>query len=325
MDATTEFLISPKETSCRLDLYLKKRFPMLSRSRLQGLIKRAGITVNGRSVKPSYRLRPEDRVRLDLPTYEPPKIQPQTIPLEVVYEDDSILLINKPAGMVVHPAPGHYEGTLVNALLARDPKIFKSSDGEDRPGIVHRLDKDTSGLLVVAKTESAHQVLARQFKAHTIHRIYLALALGILKPAKGRIDLAIGRDRWERKKISMRTTRPKEAVTEYRAIERFKFASLLEIKPLTGRTHQIRVHLASIKHPILGDAVYGGRKAARLGEHLIPRQMLHAHTLGFLHPVTRQPMEFSAPMPPDMEAVLTGLRRASETAQSNQQTPLPPL
>jgi len=316
MSALTEFLISPKEAPCRLDLYLKKRFPTLSRSRLQRLIKKAGITVNDRPVKPGYRLRPEDRVRLDLPTYESPKIQPQSIPLEVVYEDSSVLLINKPAGMVVHPAPGHYEGTLVNALLARDPKIFRSSSGEERPGIVHRLDKDTSGLLVVAKTEPAHQALARQFKAHTIHRVYLALALGVLKLGKGRIELAIGRDRWERKKISIRTTRPKEAVTEYRVIERFKSASLLEIKPLTGRTHQIRVHLAYIKHPVLGDAVYGSRKTARLGEILAPRQMLHARILGFIHPVTGQPMEFSAPLPPDMEAVLAGLRKTSEMAAS---------
>ena len=311
MSPLTEFLISSKEASSRLDHYLKKRFPTLSRSRLQGLIKQAGVTVNDRPVKPGYRLRPEDRVRLDLPTYEPRKIRPEAIPLDVVYEDDSVLIIHKPAGMVVHPAPGHYEGTLVNALLARDPKIFKTSSGEDRPGIVHRLDKDTSGLLVVAKSEAAHQALARQFKRHTIHRIYLALALGIVRPGKGRIELAIGRDRWERKKISIRTTRPKDAVTEYRVMERFTAASLLEIRPLTGRTHQIRVHLASIKHPVLGDAVYGGRKVARLGEMEIPRQMLHARTLGFLHPETGQPMEFSAPMPPDMAAVLAYLREPS--------------
>src|SRR3990172_8875591 len=304
MSPLTEFLISSKEASSRLDHYLKKRFPSLSRSPLQGLIKQAGVTVNDRPVKPGYRLRPEDRVRLDLPTYEPRKIRPEAIPLDVVYEDDSVLIIHKPAGMVVHPAPGHYEGTLVNALLARDPKIFKTSSGEDRPGIVHRLDKDTSGLLVVAKSEAAHQALARQFKRHTIHRIYLALALGIVRPGKGRIELAIGRDRWERKKISIRTTRPKDAVTEYRVMERFTAAPHLEIRPLTGRTHQIRVHLASIKHPVLGDAVYGGRKVARLGEMEIPRQMLHARTLGFLHPETGQPMEFSAPMPPDMAAVL---------------------
>jgi len=311
MSPLIEFLVSSKEASCRLDHYLKKRFPTLSRSRLQTLIKKAEITVNDRPVKPSYRLRSEDQVRLHIPSYEPPKIQPQAIPLDVIYEDDFVLLINKPAGMVVHPAPGHYEGTLVNALLARDPKIFKSSAGEDRPGIVHRLDKDTSGLLVVAKTESVHQALARQFKAHTIQRIYLALVLGILKPATGRIELAIGRDRWERKKISMRTTRPKEAVTEYRVIESLQAASLLEIRPLTGRTHQIRVHLASIKHPVLGDAVYGSRKAMRLGNLLTSRQMLHARTLGFIHPATRQLMEFSAPLPDDFESVLTYLRKSS--------------
>jgi 23S rRNA pseudouridine1911/1915/1917 synthase len=311
MSPVTEFLVSSKEASSRLDHYLKKRFPTLSRSRLQTLIKKAEIMVNDRPVKPSYRLRPEDQVRLDIPAYEPPKIEPQAIPLDIVYEDDSVLMINKPAGMVVHPAPGHYEGTLVNALMARDPKVFKTSAGEDRPGIVHRLDKDTSGLLVVAKSESVHQALARQFKAHTIHRIYLALALGVLKPGKGRIELAIGRDRWERKKISMRTTRPKEAVTEYRVIERLQVASLLEIRPLTGRTHQIRVHLASIKHPVLGDAVYGSRNATRLGDFSISRQMLHARTLGFIHPGTRQPMEFSAPLPQDFESVLAYLRKVS--------------
>jgi 23S rRNA pseudouridine1911/1915/1917 synthase len=309
MTEVTEFLVSQKEASGRLDHYLKKRFPTLSRSRLQALIKDAVITVNYRPVKPGYRLRPEDQIRLDIPSYESPKILAQAIPLDVVYEDDSVLMVNKPAGMVVHPAPGHYEGTLVNALLARDPNIFKSSAGMERPGIVHRLDKDTSGLLVVAKNASAHQALARQFKAHTIHRIYLTLVLGILKPAKGRIELAIGRDRWERKKISMRTTRPKAAVTEYRVIEPLRVGSLLEIKPLTGRTHQIRVHLASIKHPVLGDAVYGSRKAVRLGDFSIPRQMLHARTLGFTHPATHQQMEFAAPLPDDFEAVLAYLRK----------------
>jgi 23S rRNA pseudouridine1911/1915/1917 synthase len=311
MSAATELRVSQKEASSRLDHYLKKRFPTLSRSRLQALIKDAVIRVNDRPVKPGYRLRPEDQIRLDIPSYEPPKILPQEIPLDVIYEDDSVLMVNKPAGMVVHPAPGHYEGTLVNALLARDPKIFKSSVGMDRPGIVHRLDKDTSGLLVVAKSASAHQALARQFKAHTIHRIYLTLTLGVLKPARGRIELAIGRDRWERKKISMRTTRPKEAVTEYRVIEPLRTASLLEIKPLTGRTHQIRVHLASVKHPVLGDAVYGSRKAVCLGSLSIPRQMLHARTLGFIHPATRQQVEFTAPLPEDFEAVLAYLRKAS--------------
>jgi len=232
---------------------------------------------------------------------------PELIPLDVIHEDPSLIVLNKQAGLVMHPAPGHYTGTLVNALLAHC-RDLSGIGGRERPGLVHRLDKDTSGVIVVAKTDAAHRFLSQQFKSHSIQRQYRAIVVGRLSKKSGTIDLPIGRDRWERKKISHRTLRPREARTVYRAIERFDRATLVEIYPQTGRTHQIRVHFASIGHPVLGDRTYGGRQAV-LASVPADRQMLHAVRLGFTHPDSGRIIEFSALPPSDFDQALAALRR----------------
>jgi 23S rRNA pseudouridine1911/1915/1917 synthase len=290
----------------RVDLYLIQRGVALSRSRVQKLIEEGRIRVNDLPVRPSYKVRADDRIEIEIPSPVPLEVRPEEIPLEVLYEDELLLVVNKPAGMVVHPGPGNPNRTLVNALLhhCRD---LPGIGGRERPGIVHRLDKETSGVLVVAKTDRAHQDLSRQFKEHLITRRYLALVYGDLPKDQGTVELAIGRDLWERKKISARTTRPKAAVTHYKVLERFGVATFLAAYPKTGRTHQIRVHLAYLKHPIVGDKVYAGRKEGLQG---IPvhRHMLHAETLGILHPETRKPLRFSAPLPEDMSGLIERLR-----------------
>lgn len=302
-----EWLVTAKDARLRLDLYFLKKGPSFSRSRVQRLIVEGHITVNGRQVKPSYRVHLDDRVSIDLPPPTPLEIKPEAIPLEVAYEDTHLLVVNKPAGMVVHPAPGNFAGTLVHALLhhCRD---LSGIGGKERPGLVHRLDKETSGLLVVAKTEQVHRVLAAQFKAHTVTRKYLTLVHGTPKARQGTIDLAIGRDLRERKKISPRTTRPRNAITQYEVLERYGEFSLLAVRPQTGRTHQIRVHLSHLGHPVMGDKIYGPRKKKDLDKDLeVSRQMLHAQQLGFDHPQTGRRMEFSASLPMDMERVIAWL------------------
>jgi 23S rRNA pseudouridine1911/1915/1917 synthase len=214
----------------------------------------------------------------------------------------------------VHPAPGHWTGTLVNALLHHFQHSggLSTIGGKERPGLVHRLDKETSGVMVIAKTDQAHRSLANQFKRHTITRAYEGLTWGTLKKSAGRIDLAIGRDTKERKKFSARTARPKESATAYEVLERFgTISSHVVLKPLTGRTHQLRVHLTSIGHPLLGDPTYGGRKVREVGAVTVPRVMLHARTLGFTHPITGQALAFSTPLPPDMAAVIQSLRETT--------------
>jgi 23S rRNA pseudouridine1911/1915/1917 synthase len=303
-----EWMVTSKDVRLRLDLYLLKKSPALSRSRVQRLIQDGLITVNGQTVKPSYRVHLDDRIRIDLPPPTPLEIKPEAIPLEIVYEDAHVLVVNKPAGMVVHPAPGNFTGTLVHALLhhCRD---LSGIGGKERPGLVHRLDKETSGLLVVAKTEQAHKALAAQFKAHTVTRRYTALVHGIPKAHRGTIELAIGRDLRDRKKISPRTTRPRSAITQYEVLERYGEFSLLAVRPQTGRTHQIRVHLSHLGYPVVGDKVYGLRKKKDFENELwISRQMLHAQQLGFDHPQTGHRMEFLAPLPSDMERIISRLK-----------------
>jgi 23S rRNA pseudouridine1911/1915/1917 synthase len=301
-----ELVVTPKFAFERLDHYLIRHQVHPSRTYLQKLIKDGAILVNGETVKPHYKIRPGDRVVCQIPSPSPLEIRPESIPLDVLYEDPSLIVLNKPAGLVMHPAPGHYTGTLVHALLAHC-RDLSGIGGRERPGLVHRLDKDTSGVIVVAKTDAAHRALSHQFKNHTILRQYQAIVAGRLPKNAGTIDLAIGRDRWERKKISHRTARPREARTAYRVIERFQRATRVEIHPRTGRTHQIRVHFASLQHPVLGDRIYGGRQAL-LDAVPAKRQMLHAERLGFRHPDNQKFLEFSTPLPDDMEQVLEILR-----------------
>lgn len=308
----TEFVITEGEKPKRLDVFLANRERDLSRSAIQRLIEKGRVRLNGEPARASQKIKPGDRITFDVPKAEPLELHGEAIPLDILYEDDVLLVLNKPAGLVVHPAPGHWTGTLVNALLhhfATSGETASTIGGKERPGLVHRLDKETSGVMVIAKTDQAHRGLAAQFKQHTITRMYEALVWGCPKKGHGLIELAIGRDTRERKKFSARTARPKPSATEYKVVERFgKIASRVDLFPKTGRTHQLRVHMTALGHPLLGDPTYGGRKVQALASLDIPRVMLHARTLGFSHPVSGKPMEFSSELPPDMAAVLAALR-----------------
>lgn len=307
----TEFVVTPGEHPKRLDVFLVNRERDMSRSRLQRLIELGRIRINDQVVRPSQKIKPGDRITMDVPKAEPLALQGEAIPLEVLFEDDQLLILNKPPGIVVHPAPGNWTGTLVNALLHYfqvSGGTVSNIGGKERPGLVHRLDKDTSGVMVIAKTDHAHRHLSGQFKQHTIIRVYEALVWEVPKKGHGLIELAIGRDSKERKKFSSRTSRPKEAVTEYAVDRRFgKLASHLLLYPRTGRTHQLRVHLASLGHPILGDPSYGGRKVCTVDGVPVPRVMLHARTLGFRHPVTGEFCEYERPCPADMARMIREL------------------
>ena len=307
----TEFLVTSGEQPKRLDVFLVNRERDMSRSRLQRLIELGRIRINDQVVRPSQKIKPGDKITMDVPKAEPLALQGEAIPLEVLYEDDQLMVLNKPPGIVVHPAPGNWTGTLVNALLHYfqiSGGTVSSIGGKERPGLVHRLDKDTSGVMVIAKTDQAHRHLSAQFKLHTITRVYEALVWQVPKRGHGTIELAIGRDAKERKKFSARTSRPKDAITEFAVDRRFgKAAAHLLLYPRTGRTHQLRVHLASLGHPILGDPTYGGRKVCSVDGVEVPRVMLHARTLGFSHPVTGEMCEYERPCPPDMERMILEL------------------
>jgi len=302
-------LLHGEEGRVRLDRFLADRVAGLSRSAAQRLIAEGQVTVNGEPVKAGYRVRPGDVVAISLPTGEPQAPTAEAIPLAVVYEDEWLLVVDKPAGMVVHPAPGHTTGTLVNALLAHCPALATS--GQERPGIVHRLDRDTSGLLLVAKEEQVRRALQRQFKTRQVRKVYLALLDGLLQPVRGRIEAPLGRDPRHRQRFAVLPD-GREAVTDYRVLEQFAHPSgpaagdytLVEAEPKTGRTHQIRVHLAAIGHPVVGDRVYGRRRT-----HLpLSRQFLHAWRLEFVHPHSGQRLEFETPLPAELSAVLELLR-----------------
>lgn len=286
----------------RLDRYIAERLPELSRATVQRLVGEGEILVNGRVQKASYRLRQGERILVRIPPPEPVATQPEAIPLEIVYEDDDVIVVNKPAGMVVHPAAGHASGTLVNALLAHSPGL--NVGGEQRPGIVHRLDADTSGLIAVAKNDQALRLLQAQFKGRTVHKKYLALLDGELTPPRGQIVAPIGRDRKHRERMAVVTTasRSREATTVYRTVSNLGGYTLVEAEPLTGRTHQIRVHFAFMGFPVAGDHVYG-RKKNRLG---LTRQFLHAWKLVLTLPNGRLG-EFTAPLPKDLLSVLEQL------------------
>ncbi len=291
------------EPGQRLDKFVAGAVPELSRMAAQRLIEAGRITVNGQANKPAYKLAAGDEIAVHIPPPEPVDIVPEQIPLDIVYEDADLLVVNKPAGLVVHPAAGHTSGTLVNAVLAHCPDLT-GIGGQVRPGIVHRLDKDTSGLIIVAKHDAAHQALQCQFKSRTVAKVYLALVEGQLAPPRGIIDAPIGRDKQQRKRMAV-TPDGRPAVTEYKTIEQFKQYTLVEAQPRTGRTHQIRVHFAWLKFPLAGDGVYGLRKQ-RLP---LTRHFLHAHKLSFLLPSDESRKTFTAPLPPDLESVLAQLRQ----------------
>ncbi len=289
----------------RIDKFLSEELSERSRSFLQKLIKEQYVKVNDKPVKASYRLVFGDLVSILFPEPEKPDIAAEDIPLDILYEDDDIIVINKPKQMVVHPAPGHYSGTLVNALLYHCRDNLSGINGTLRPGIVHRIDMDTTGSLVICKNDAAHQSLSSQLKEHSIHRIYEAVVHGNLKEDSGRIDAPIGRHPTERKKMSTMAKSAREAVTHYQVLERFGQFTYIQCRLETGRTHQIRVHMASIGHPLLGDAVYGPKKCPFLK---LTGQTLHARTLGFVHPKTGEYVEFHAPLPDYFSHILHVLR-----------------
>jgi 23S rRNA pseudouridine1911/1915/1917 synthase len=296
----------------RVDVFLASRLPDCSRSFASQLVANGQFKINGKSVKPGYRLKVGDTVAGRIPAPRPCGFQPEPILLHILYEDAHILVINKPPGLVVHPAPGHYSGTLVNGLLYHCPDLG-GIGGELRPGIVHRLDKDTSGTLVVAKNSAALEHLGAQFKNRTVRKDYLALVHGGMAAASGTIRLPIGRHPVDRKRMSTRSRRGREAETAWRVVQLWESCALIELHLKTGRTHQIRVHCAAIGRPIVGDPVYGRRKAsvdspevqALLGS--VRRQMLHAWRLEIVHPHTGEPMRFESPLPEDMKELIAKL------------------
>lgn len=311
MIASTEFIVTAGEGAKRLDIFLANREALFSRAAIQRLIKEGRIRINGEAARASRKIKPGDRIIVDVPRPVPLELKPEAIGLDVLYEDDELLVLNKPAGLVVHPAPGNWSGTLVNALLHHFEAggcAIPAIGGRERPGLVHRLDKETSGIMVIAKTDQAHRGLAAQFKQHSIARVYEALVWGVPRQGRGTIELAIGRDTRERKKFSARTTRPKASVTEFHVDRRYgKQAAHVLLSPKTGRTHQLRVHLTSIGHPILGDQTYGGRKVQEIEGLFFPRVMLHARTLRFRHPATGLLQEFDVPAPPDFASAESAL------------------
>ena len=288
-------------TEGRLDQFLAAQGLGLTRSRLHALIEEGQVRLNGSWAKPAQRLRAGDQVSLTVPPPRELDLIPQTIPIDLVYQDDQLIVLDKPAGLSVHPGPGHPDGTLVNALLARCPDI-RGIGGAIRPGIVHRLDKDTSGLMVVAKTDQAHQGLSQQIKARQVTKGYLAVATGVLNPSRGSVEAPIGRDPRNRKRMAV-VTGGREARSHYRVLEEFSGCQLVELYLESGRTHQIRVHLAYLGHPLLGDQLYGRSSP------VVKRHFLHAHHLGFAHPLTGEPVEFRCRLPQDLQQALQTLKR----------------
>ena len=304
----------------RLDTFLTNCIENATRSKIQKLIEANLVTVNGNFVKPSHHVQPADYVEATIPIApRPEETEPEEIPLNIIYEDDYLIIVNKPPGMVAHPAYANYTGTLVNALLYHSQKLSNINE-PSRPGIVHRIDKDTSGLLVVAKDDWTHAKLAEQFSRHSIEREYWAVAWGLFKEKSGEINFNITRSKSDRKKFTTSNSEGKTATTFYNVLEEFEFVSLVKLNLKTGRTHQIRVHLSGIGHPIFGDGTYGGRQLvygstlpklkSRLQNllDLMPRQALHAKTLGFMHPHKNEFVKFDSPLPGDMITLLDKLR-----------------
>jgi 23S rRNA pseudouridine1911/1915/1917 synthase len=317
-DDTREVLtVADAEAGERLDRFLARRLPHFSRARLQALMRAGNVLRDGAAIGAlGHRTKPGETYAVHVPPPEPAAPQAQAIPLAIVYEDAHLVVVDKPSGLTVHPGPGHASGTLVNALIAHCGDSLSGIGGVKRPGIVHRLDKDTSGVLVVARTAAALEGLARQFRERTLEKRYLALVHGTVRGQSGVVDRAIGRDPRARTRMSVAARRARAAVTRWTVRERFAGATLLDVAPTTGRTHQIRVHLAAIGHPIVGDAVYGGRRRGGRGETAailaaMPRQALHAASLALVHPVTGVPLRLAARPPEDLSTILDRLRKAA--------------
>lgn len=304
----TEFVISAGEQSKRLDVFLVHREPKLSRAALQRMIVSGWVRINNQPAKPSQKIKPGDVVTFDSPKPAPLRLDGQRRPLEILFEDGACLVLNKPSGVVVHPGPGHWDDTLLNALLEHGVLA-----GEPvTPGIVHRLDKDTSGVMVVAKTRDAHRRLAVQFERHSVTRQYEALVRGVPVQSEGRIELAIGPDRKQYQRTSAHTLHPRASTTEYHVEQSFgALAARVLLRPRTGRTHQIRAHLQAIGYPIMGDSIYGGSDICPADEAPVSRVMLHAHRLGFAHPLTDAYCEFNVEAPADFQALCRVLRLAT--------------
>ena len=309
---TIDVRLGPAHAGWRLDRALAAAVPTLSRERLKTLIRSGAVDASGVAVRdPATKVKGDERLTVAVPEPEPAHNEPQDIPLNIVFEDEHLLVVDKPAGLVVHPAAGNFDGTLVNALLHHCGGSLSGIGGVARPGIVHRIDKDTSGLLVVAKSDVAHEGLTKQFAAHSIDRRYLAIVSGVPQGSHGVVDAPLARSAANRKKIAIvEGGRGKRAVTHWKRLEMLRDAALVECRLETGRTHQVRVHMASIGHPLVGDPVYGrsgkthGKLLKELGFH---RQALHAAELGFTHPVTKSRLSFSSPMPTDMQQLFNAL------------------
>lgn len=302
---TLNFNITEENNNIRIDRYLAEQCPDLSRSYIQKLVKDGAVFVNNRQVKANYKVQSQDQVILTIPDMQVPDILPENIPLDILYEDQWLLVVNKPKDMVVHPSAGHMEGTLVNAVMAHCGEHLSGINGVLRPGIVHRIDKDTTGALLICKDDTVHRDLAEQLKVHSIKRRYRAIVQGNLKEDQGTVDAPVGRHPTDRKKMAVNYKNGKEAVTHYQVLERFSNATYIECRLETGRTHQIRVHMASLGHPLLGDTIYGSSK----NPYHLQGQALHAMILGFVHPITREYLEFQAPLPEYFIKLLDKLRK----------------
>lgn len=304
MHDKTTLLVDEDLEGERLDAFVAERMEPLSRSQIKRLIEDGQVWVDGKVRKSSYRVKTGEVVAVEVPQAAPVKLQPENIPLEIIFQDNDVVVFNKPKGMVVHPAHGNWEHTLVNALLYH-VKDLSGINGELRPGIVHRLDKDTSGVMVAAKNDMAHRELAEQIKAHTIERQYLAVVYGVIKENLGTVDAPIGRSKTDRKKMAVAAD-GRSAISHYQVLERFKDYTLVKVKLLTGRTHQIRVHMQYIKHPVVGDPLYTSRKAPKG----VSSQLLHAWVLGFNHPRSGEYLEFTANPPDEFMQFLSGLEQS---------------
>ena len=299
-----EIIAEESDINKRIDVFLSKNLESFSRSYIQDLIKKGKATIGGKTIKANYRLREGDIVALAIPKPEPLEILPENIPLDIVYEDNDVILVNKPKGMVVHPAAGHYSGTLVNALLYHCKDNLSGINGVLRPGIVHRIDMDTTGIIIVCKNDNAHQHIAKQLAEHSITRKYVAIVSGNIKEYVGVVDAAIARSKNDRKKMTVDKD-GKRAVTHFKVLERLNNYTYIECVLETGRTHQIRVHMSYLHHPLLGDEVYSNKKE----NTKLKGQCLHAKVLGFIHPSTNEYMEFEAPLPEYFKEILMKFRK----------------